>query len=427
MASQFHVNDSNSTVTLNGAFANWHPQLTPPAPDTFGGRMWDSQQKMWIPIDTSKLDKNARTCLFVHGIMSTVENAFPNGDSCVNNIATANGCTQIIGFNYRWWQPILTSGMDLSDFLQQLGLQNLLIEAHSLGGPVVLSALSQPGAKATNVRHLVTLGSPLTGTPASNKAENIISTLANLPTQAFGLRPAFQSVQDFVSQSFMPDVATNSPVLANVRAAATTNHPSMQVVPVAGSGGSLLDVTDPLVNSEIARLIASTVTPVWEKALLSQGLSATKSLLNGWMFGSQQQDGVVNDPSALAVDSGLNFNGGTAQTFPVSHTHLECDPRVISAVGKAVKTQIQIFPSFLAFYSQLGGSNPLPQSITILNNGSSVLLFTVTPTALLLPDINATALPWLDVSPNLGISISRGAGLCVSESELFGSALGRSL
>ena len=394
MASQFHVNSSNSTVTLNGALFNWNPQLPSPPPDRFGGRMWDKALNKWVTFDGTKLDKSVKTCVLVHGMFSSVEKAFPDGKTCVTDIGAANGCAQIVGFNYPWWQPILTSGMDLAKFLQASGLQNVILEAHSEGGPVTLAALSQPEAKGLNIAKLVTLGSPLTGTPAADRGDHIVSLLANFPRGAPGsieFSLAFGTLQFFLGQSFVPDLTTNNAVLANVRAGATANHPEMEVLPIAGTGGSLLDFADPLVTTaEILLIISNPLTPAWEVALLQQGLDVTKALLNVLIFGSQQQDSIVNGASALGENSNLKIKPGTAKTFPLAHTGLECDPSVIKYVGSVVNP---LTVTIAATDSVATEAGPTTGTFTVTRTGSTAtplaVLYTVSGSAAAGSDYNA--------------------------------------
>ena len=361
--------------TVNVGNVTWNPSL-PRDPVRHGPRIWNMEGQEWLATDgpTLSIRRGVKTCVLVHGMMSTVEGAFREGSSCVNDIATANGCDQVVGFNYDWSRGINQSGQELARFLDRLasefGISDIVLEAHSEGGPVALAAGAQTGA-GTQISHLVTLGSPLTGTTAADRGEQILTWLA------YGLvvPPRSVSLREFVNSvlPFLDDLTTRSGtegVVAGARTGFNQKHSQTPVTAIAGTGGSLLP------SLAVLGLPADLATPTLQE------------LFNAFLFGSEQQDSIVNGESALGTASNLNIR--TALTFAAEHTELECDPQVIAAVGRSVNpttpagsANLSVSPSALSFSATAGRAVPASQSFTVRNIGAigSFLAFSVSDNA----------------------------------------------
>jgi pimeloyl-ACP methyl ester carboxylesterase len=135
--------------------------LPPAGPRYWTGRAWSR---------TGKIDPTKRTLVFIHGIFSSVETAFP--DPCTPKILRAGGYQQALGWDYNWTNPPWIEGPKFTDFLNGLkrtGLQTFDLEAHSYGSVITYAALPNVTEKVSNV---VTLGGPLPlrGTPLAKRS-----------------------------------------------------------------------------------------------------------------------------------------------------------------------------------------------------------------------------------------------------------------
>ena len=366
----------DEVFTVNVGNVTWNPSL-PKDPVRLGPRIWNRDGLEWLATDgpTLSIRSGVKTCVLVHGMMSTVEGAYREGSSCVNDIATANGCDQVVGFNYDWSRGINQSGLELARFLDQLasdGISDIVLEAHSEGGPVALAAGAQTGT-GTQISQLVTLGSPLTGTPAADRGSQILTWLAygftgSCPTCTVTGGPGSLPLRDFVNSvtPFLDDLTTRSGadgVLAGARNGFNQKHSQTPVTAIAGTGGSL-------VSDGLAAVTGAAAIEVLRPAF------------NAFLFGGEQQDSIVNGESALGTASNLNIQ--TALTFAVTHTELECDPQVIAAVGRSVNpttpagpANLSVSPSGLTFSATAGGAAPASQSFTVRNIGAIGSFLTV--------------------------------------------------
>jgi hypothetical protein len=145
-------------AALNGAVAvrlglavdNVKYTLPPPGPRYWNGTGWSK---------TGTVDPSKRTLVFIHGIFSSVETAFPN--PCTPQIMKAGGYTQALGWDYNWTNPPQVEGPKFAAFLNSLKgkrLNSFDVEAHSYGSVVSYAAV--PSVKAT-MNAVVTLGGPL--------------------------------------------------------------------------------------------------------------------------------------------------------------------------------------------------------------------------------------------------------------------------
>ncbi len=345
----------DSSYTVNMGNVTWN-RLLPTYPVRYGGRIWDAASRTWLAMDspTVSLKRGVKTCVLVHGMLSRVEDAFSEGSDCTSRIGTANGCEQVVGFNYDWTKGINDSGASLAAFLDSLattyGITNAVVEAHSEGGPVAVSGLAQTQS-GIQVNNLVTLGSPLTGTTAADKGEQVLAwlaynTVSSTCPGALKLRQVPDSLAMPLRKAigmaapFLRDLTTTSGTsgnLARARDQLNQNHRETAVTAVAGTGGSLL--------------------PEWTGTDI-------RSLWNGWLFDSSQQDSIVNGPSARGENSGLNVKN--ALTFALEHTALECDERVIRAVGLSVNS----------------GTTTTTRTLTVTKSGAGTGTVASTPTGI---------------------------------------------
>lgn len=137
-------------VRLGLAVDNPMYTLPPPGPRYWTGTSWSK---------TGTIDPSKRTLVFIHGIFSSVETAFPN--PCTPEILKAGGYQQAIGWDYNWTDPPQIEGPKFAAFLNSLRKQRLTsfdIEAHSYGSVVTYAAV--PSVTGT-MKNVVTLGGPL--------------------------------------------------------------------------------------------------------------------------------------------------------------------------------------------------------------------------------------------------------------------------
>lgn len=255
--------------------------------------LWQNGQ--WTT-DFSMLNPTNSTLLFIHGMMSSVETAFPDPTS----IMQLGGYCQAIGFDYDWTQGINVNGLALASFLNSLRQHNQLnsvdIEAHSEGVAVALS-----GARYTAfpISNMTLLGGPVTGTPAANSGARLATLLEYLPVPG-GLCVYGHHLADIEHGQFVSDLQANSPTMAAILQSfeGNPNRRQTKIIQVAGENPQL-------VPSEPA-CIGVTI------------------------FGSAINDGIVPESSAL----GGEFANATRQSFQLlSHTQLETDPNVITFVA----------------------------------------------------------------------------------------------
>ena len=237
----------------------------------------------------------------VHGMTSSVEEAFGSEFGCVAAIKMAGQYGQVLGFDYNWTQHLDSSGQQLGTFLDCLaskGFTNVDIEAHSEGVPVALAAA---GHSTLSLNNMVLLGGPINGTPIANSQSFLNTAFANsLPR--FGCVGGAR-LSDALGGDFVGEMKPDSPQLALIRSNFNirAQHPNVFAV---GGTQEPFSVTAPAFNLVAGRSFDIT-------------------------------DGVIPISSALGEGSGLTrltSLGG----FPVSHIHLECDNNVIQAVGAHV-------------------------------------------------------------------------------------------
>jgi len=309
-----------------------------PAP---GSKIWDGTQ--WID-GLSGFDPSKKTLVLVHGMASSVEEAF--GDkNCLTLIIRNGGYSQVVGFDYNWTQGLQKSGQDLAKFLKSLDATmppgaRVDIEAHSEGVPVALSATAQSADILSNIQieNMVLLGGPIMGTPAAcvgltaQIAVNAwLTSMLNLPTLAESLRETMFppglgeggiTLQGLLNSPIASELCPGSPVLADIRSA---------LIDKMGQTGTSLSQTN------IFTVAGTDYTASPDMLKLGTALN----LLG--LFNDERSDGIIGVSSALGVGSGLDLT--PLGTYPLSHTQLECDPTVIKDVGSAVNNQPILTPT----------------------------------------------------------------------------------
>jgi pimeloyl-ACP methyl ester carboxylesterase len=329
--------------------ANFNPAITGAVPPRYGPRIWTKTGWAAFP---QGFDKTKKTLVVVHGILSNVEAAF---GPCLNDIMTAGGYDQVIGFDYDWTKSADQEGTLLADFLDSLnraGLSQVDVEAHSYGGLVSLDALSKSLIKVNN---LITEGTPLAGTPLASmalSAEAAKNTLVPLLT-------------DLYNREGLPDLSNYAHLTLDQRSAIDnelgqvgfpTNLTTLQDLVKAGlTNGFINDLSKG--SAVINQVVSGPNPPNFIR------VAGTKNTMNpnldNWLFNGQAND--TYTPSTSAAGNGLGLPGPAAFYFNEEHEKLECNQDVIKDVGIAVKNGTgvtctdSIFPTGRSFDSA-GGS-----------------------------------------------------------------------
>ena len=156
---------SQGAKNIGVSLANVRPLVAGVPIPSAGARSWNVSQSKWVE-GTSGFDPSKKTLVLVHGMNSTVEDAYRK-PGCVDLIMQKGGYKQVLGFNYNWTQGINESGRQLASFLDSLksaGLITVDIEAHSEGVPVSLFAATHT---QMNIGNIVMKVGPIFGTPAA--------------------------------------------------------------------------------------------------------------------------------------------------------------------------------------------------------------------------------------------------------------------
>lgn len=359
--------DEDEDVTVIAGLVNWSASAFAMTRDVLadgdlGLRWWNRGFDLWDALPQDFRSTGGRTCLVVHGVHSSVEKAFPQRSpagfaSCIKDIADANKCDEVVGFNYLWTQKVADSGTQLAaaiDALYAAGVRNLVLEGHSLGGVVSLAAASRIQSPV-NLEAVVTLGSPIMGTPAAATVEKLITGLANWKSVYFpNLSGYVSNLAGFVNEwPIKGDLVPGSPVLEDVRKKFTEKRPNTPLIVAAG-------------------------TKTCSSTRISEYLFG--------VFGNDPDDCIVGYSSASAQ--------GFERTSPppirlgpfyVEHTELECAFEVIQAVGQKMPAQssISVTPVSFAYTATEGGPNPANRNLTITNSGpsGSTLIYDLESTA----------------------------------------------
>jgi hypothetical protein len=237
----------------------------------------------------------------VHGILSSVENAFSTDRLCVEEIQRRGGYEQVFGFDYDYMESIVDSGEKFAQFLNALvaccpsNPPVIDIEAHSRGGLVTMAAVPR---LAFTARNLVLLGSPLAGTDAAFVGQNFQSILA--------------------ARGGIGDVGSFCWIEATLESLLASPH-------------FLADMT-PESTTRLGVIEDAARNPNYENLYMAAGTDGSSA--TGWIFGKNTpNDGVVTVESATGTGIPLKRTPGGTATFGDDHVGLECDPDVQAWVG----------------------------------------------------------------------------------------------
>ena len=310
----------NESGSINVGRANFSPSIaTFPAP-VYGPRLWNGSGWVSFP---SNFSPHKKTLVVVHGIMSSVESAY---SKCLGDIMAAGGYDQVVGFDYDWTKSADYNGALLASFLDDLKNRNVSqvdLEAHSFGGLVSLSALSKSAMKVNN---LITEGTPLSGTPiaAIGNVRNISPWLTSLYNEDV---TSMSVITSYIAGSLSKK---KNVITGTIIPALCTTLENVYQAELAS--GSITDLQNG--SSVLDQVMAGPQPPNFIRVAGTK--DALDSVIDGAVYGGVPNDSWV--PTASADGSKFNLPG---QPKPIyvdqEHTKLECDPRVISAVGDAVK------------------------------------------------------------------------------------------
>jgi len=292
-----------------------------PMPDP-GAKIWNGAE--WVD-GTAGIDPRKKTLILVHGMLSSVENAYDA--ATIKKLMAAGGYQQVVGFDYDWTDGIDVSGLKLAFFLHSLhaaGLASADMEAHSEGVAVTLSAACQDADLP--IGNIAMLGGPIMGTPAASlsgagKIAGLLAnfsplgtTLLNLPAAQFlppGRVPPGKTFQDILNGQFAPDLAPNSAALANDRQC---------VINQMANSGSPLSATK--------LITACGYTP-----FAGMAPATIPGLLMSYLF-PDGSDGIIPPDSAGAVGAGFNpARHSQLACYPLTHTELTGNTDVINDVA----------------------------------------------------------------------------------------------
>jgi pimeloyl-ACP methyl ester carboxylesterase len=272
------------------SLANFATQAITPSPSQ--RRVWNGSD--WVDFPEG-FNNNLRTLVLVHGVNSTVKEAF----GCVNAIKDAGGYQQIVGFNYDWTQRPDSVGQLLADFINELGTTQIDIEAHSFGAIVALAAASKTNVE---IKNMILEGGPLNGTPLASGTA-MLTLLANY-TGLGAVTPIVTTLNDAYNNGMLNVLLPGSSALEDIKTNALAEHPETKFIKVVGG-----------VAPSFSGLVAE--------------------YLNGFLSGPGMPivptDGVVPSASASGIDL-----PGAIFTYSLSHTELQCDTNVIRDVGSNV-------------------------------------------------------------------------------------------
>jgi sugar lactone lactonase YvrE/pimeloyl-ACP methyl ester carboxylesterase len=260
---------------------------------------------------------SGKTLVLVHGMLSSVENAFPG--ETAQSIQVFGAYNSVVGFDYNWLQGIDTSGANLAAFLTQklgacTGITELDIEAHSEGVPVSMYAITHTNA---NVKRLISLGGPIMGTPAANDIRILQAVI--LATPGVSLTAGVIDLATILASPFVTDLQDSTRgdngKLDQVRSAlfSKSQKNAPQLLVVGGTAQRLVFMKD---------VLGITITVTVNMAPFAPLMSTNNF------------DGIIPLRSALAFDSGLKVY--PLPPFPVGHTELPANPNPLQTVGQQV-------------------------------------------------------------------------------------------
>jgi hypothetical protein len=383
---------------------------TPPSP---GQLSWNGTG--WTPYSGCSAPVGSKVLVLVHGMASSVEGAFGNDgnpvtvngtpNSCVNQIVTAAGTNasgqptygQVVGFDYDWTTDIGTgSGASFASFLNTLAAcgNSIDIEAHSEGGPVAASGVTQasPATQAL-ITNFVGLGNPWAGTPTASGAATVqgfvpfTTMLMNPLLVAPGIIAEYvpmiqgRTIESVLNAPFLPQLAPGSSLLTTIQQGLGPSAPNLKMTLACGNQpqGVSLRVTDAFGN-----------------------------LFSSSDDGFPANDGIISLSScqgAGPTGTGNVFTGLTPNLlapYALSHTQLACDSQVIQDVGKAVQNNTKptgpalvANPASIPFGTEPQGySGPIPSQGLAITSSGSALAWVAT--------VSSGAASWLSLVPVSG-------------------------
>jgi len=116
---------------------------------------------------------------------------------------------QIWIFQYNWSELITVNGLDLYKKINESGIQNPIIIAHSMGGLVARSYIAQGGT----IEKLVTFGTPHLGTPLADLGAQLLGSDNFSTWIQESLIPGVADMKE--SSSFIADLSNNQYDLEN--------------------------------------------------------------------------------------------------------------------------------------------------------------------------------------------------------------------
>jgi len=276
---------------------------------------------------------SGKTLLVVHGMLSYVEKAFSATDQTIQNIKQSGLYDNIVGFDYDWTQAIDASGGQLANFLNMLSqcsqIGDLDIEAHSEGVPVSMSALAQ---SAAHVKHFVSLGGPIMGTPVANDARLLDAIIIGASELDLGDNVVLDTLSELLGKPFVKD---------------------LQVSP-ADSGDKLDSIRKALSSASVGD--APQLVLVGGNSPQEWYLKGTAAIMHT-TYGVTSSDGFIPLASALAFQSDLNGIPHGLKVYPLfpyptGHVDLESDLSIQKDVGNQVSNGF--LPPSLTISSFLG-------------------------------------------------------------------------
>jgi hypothetical protein len=256
---------------------------------------------------------------------SSVEDAFSSGGaSCIEQIKATGGYDAVVGFDYNFLSDIgATSGPSFANFLNTVAAcgATLDVEAHSEGGPVVMSGIIQASSQAqSSLRNLIGLGPPWQGTPMASVgvdtlgAVNFVTALlsaslhSNLAAIIGSVPILGTTISDWEAGAFIPQLAPNSTYLGTIQG--TTLHdkvPNLTMITACGNA--------PIGGTRFRQWL---------------------SIING-----NTSDGFIGLTSCQAGGSSANvFTYTNVQYLPpyaANHINLACDSKLYTDVGTLVR------------------------------------------------------------------------------------------
>jgi pimeloyl-ACP methyl ester carboxylesterase len=186
--SPFYASQRAAAMRMTGSLLPYaKANVVPPSP---GQLSWNGSA--WVPYSGCPANSSAKVLVLVHGMNSSVEEAYGNNgqnvtvngtnDYCVNQIQKAAGenssgqptyYSQVVGFDYDWKNYIENSGLSFANFLNTLAAcgNKIDVEAHSEGGLVAAYGITQASTTTKNlISNFIGLGNPWTGTLAASGA-----------------------------------------------------------------------------------------------------------------------------------------------------------------------------------------------------------------------------------------------------------------